>query len=171
MVYVVIGLALLLVFGPVMWLLPSKQEKELSLLRQGAILGGAKIQPVLIQTDPIYSATLARNPHLADYRWIRYQWFASEGEAGPGFAESWVQRKDRERGLVWEPRKVTSAEPAAVTGMLSPWREHQDVRFLALEVTPQSVAVVWNERTSPDEVKALSDAIRTAFFAPLAAVS
>lgn len=168
MAYVVIGLALLLVFGPVMWLLPSKQEKELSLLRQGAILGGAKIQPVLIQTDPVYSATLARNPHLADYRWIRYQWFANEGEGGQDFTESWVQRKDRERGLVWEPRKVTSKEPQAVTAMLAPWREQQDVRFLALEVAPRSVAIVWNEKTSPDEVRALSDTIRARFFAPVA---
>ncbi|MDX1692957.1 MAG: hypothetical protein R3208_04280 [Ketobacteraceae bacterium] len=164
MAYLIIIFAILLVIGPVLWLQPSKQERQLAKLRQAAMADGAKIQPISIRKDPVYSATLARNPHLDDHRWIRYQWVATENESGPAVKETWVQRKDREQGLVWEPRQVTSKEPEEVTAMLATWREHQDGRFLALELGPRSVAIVWTEKTTPQEVKELAEKIRRLFF-------
>lgn len=166
MVYVIIIAVTLLVIGPVFWLQPSKRERELSAMRQAAIVDGVRIQPVFIRKDPVYSATLARNPHLDNHTWVRYQWLAREDETGPAISETWVQRKDREKGLVWEPRKITSPEPEEVAAMLAPWREQQDVRFLALEVGPRNVAVVWNEKTSKDEIMALAAKIRELFFRP-----
>lgn len=168
MAYVIIILAMFLVIGPVLWLRPSKRERELAAMRQAAFMDGARIQPVSVRKDPVYSATLARNPHLDDHSWVRYQWTAREQETGPDVRETWVQRKDREQGLVWEPRNVTTAEPEEVAAMLAPWREQQDVRFLALEIGPRSVAVVWTEKTTQDELKALTAKIRQLFFKPVA---
>lgn len=160
MVYLLILLAIFLVIGPVFWLRPSKRERELAVFRQVAMSGGAKIQPLNIRTDPVYSGTLARNPHLADYSWVRYQWLAEEGEVGPVVKESWVQRKDREHGLVWEPRTVTTKEPEAVSEILNQWREQQDGRFLSLELGPRNVAVVWTERGDQEELAGLASQVR-----------
>ncbi|MCZ6644547.1 MAG: hypothetical protein O7G86_02950 [Gammaproteobacteria bacterium] len=44
MAWIIIGLVLLVAFGPVFWLLPSKRDKRLSALRQAARLAGLTVE-------------------------------------------------------------------------------------------------------------------------------
>ena len=163
MAYLIIFFAMVLVIGPVLWLRPSKRERELAAMRQQAILTGAKIHPMNIRRDQVYSRVLERNPHLGDETWVRYQWIAKEDETGPDIKDSWVQRKDKEQGLVWESRSIKSVENEAIEAILNPWRNHSDGRFLALELGPRNVAIVWNERADSEELKQLCGRAR-AFF-------
>ncbi|MCG8670334.1 MAG: hypothetical protein MI867_13025 [Pseudomonadales bacterium] len=160
MVYLLIFFAIFLVIGPVLWLRPSKGEQALAALRQAAIQTGAQIQPMNIREDAVYSGILQRNPHLGDHKWIRYQWMAGPNEKGPALKDTWIQRKDPEEGLVWEPRSVHTEEDALVAAVLESWRTNQDVRFLALELGPRNVCLVWNEKGSPQEVAAFGESIK-----------
>lgn len=160
MAYLIIFLAMFLVIGPVIWLRPSKREREQAALRQVAIKDGARIQPISLRRDPVYSGILERNPHIDEHVWYRYQWVAREKEKGPFIKDSWIQRKDKEQGLVWEPRDVHSQESESIKQILEAWRQTQDVRFLALELGPRNVAIVWNEKGSQEELAALGEKVR-----------
>ncbi|MCG8313185.1 MAG: hypothetical protein MI976_08215 [Pseudomonadales bacterium] len=163
MAYLIIFFAMVLVIGPVLWLRPSKRERELAAMRQQAMLTGAKVHPMNIRRDPVYSRILERNPHLGDDTWVRYQWIAKEDEIGPDIKDSWIQRKDKEQGLVWEPRSIKSSENETIEAILNRWRENSDGRFLALELGPRNVAIVWNERADSEELKRMC-ALARAFF-------
>ena len=160
MAYLIIFFAMMLVIGPVLWLRPSKRERDLALMRQQAALSGAKVHPINISRDQVYSGILQRNPHLGNDNWVRYQWIAKEKETGPSIKDAWIQRKDREVGLVWEPREIKTKETPAIEALLQPWRESQDGRFLALELGPRNVAIVWNERAAKEELEPLFEQVR-----------
>lgn len=146
MVYLIIGLAMILVIGPIFWLRPSPRERELAMFRAKAFETGFKVQPLNVRTDKFYSHVLARNPHLADDQWVRYSRTAKEDEIAPDIREKWVQRKDREGTLFWEPSSVQSVPPENVQVLLEGWAKTQAEGVLALEFGPRTVSVVWNER-------------------------
>lgn len=161
MVWLLIGLAMVMIAGPIMWLRPNKRERRLANMRQQAFMTGGKCHPINIRKDSFYQKTLARNPHLADYPWIRYEWVANEQQTGPEVKDRWVQRRTQEGELVWEPNVVTSQEYPALTNMLKPWRDQQDGRFLSVELGPRSVAVVWTEQGDQETVDNLAQQVQT----------
>lgn len=159
MVYLIIGLAMFLVIGPIFWLRPSRRERELAQFRAKAFEAGFKVQPLNVRTDNFYSQVLARNPHLADDQWVRYSRTAKEDEVAPDVREKWVQRKDRAGELFWEPQSIKSAPPEKVQGLLEGWAKAQTEGVLALEFGPRTVSIVWNERGGNEMLETLLGAV------------
>lgn len=161
MVWLFIVLAMVLMVGPIMWLRPNKRQRRLASLRQAAFSTGANCFPINIQKDAFYSKTLARNPHLDQQRWVRYEWVADDEDSGPSQKERWVQRRDLQDGtLLWESGSVQSVETRPIAALLTEWREHQDSRFLSLELGPRSVAIVWDEQGDSAELEAMASHVK-----------
>lgn len=153
MVYIIIILAMAMVVGPIFWIRPSPKEKRLASFRSLAMERGIKVEPISLKSDAYYSRVAERNLHVSDYQWVRYRRIAKEGEIGSSIRGQWTQRKDREGQLQWEPDPVTLKESALVTQFLAPWRESQDVCFLALEFGPRAISVVWTEEGEVTDVQ------------------
>ena len=155
MVYLIIILAMAMVVGPVLLIRPSPKEKRIAKFRALAMERGIKVEPISLASNEYYKRVSERNLHVADYQWVRYRRISKEGEAGAAVRGQWTQRKDRQGLLLWEPDPVTLAEPEAIKAYIDPWRENQDMRFLALEFGPRTVSVVWTEEGSVGDVEAL----------------
>lgn len=156
----IIGLAMLFIVGPVLMLRPSPRERRLARIRLLAQQHRIKVQPLYLRRDPVFSHTLERNPHLPDAGWSRYQLVAAENQTGPSIKGKWIQRRTPEGRLVWEAQDVRQQSCAAIDAVLSQWQQAQQPDFLALELGPRSVAVVWNEKGDAPEVEALSQQLQ-----------
>ncbi|MBA57333.1 MAG: hypothetical protein CMK89_23035 [Pseudomonadales bacterium] len=160
MVYLIIGLAMLFILGPVFMLRPSARERRLARIRQRAMADHVVISPISLNRDKKFSTLLQRNPHIDVYRWYRYQLVAREDQVGPSVKGEWLQRKTREGNLVWETSDVKIKTPRAVEQIIEGWQQQQTEDFLALELGPRSVAIVWNERGDLAEVETLLENLK-----------
>lgn len=155
MIYIIIGVAMLFILGPIFMMRPSPRERRLARIRQYATAQKVSVNPVSLQKDDKFGRLLERNPHINQHQWFRYQLVAEENQSGPSVKGEWFQRKTKEGPLVWESRDVRQQTPAAVQQMLEQWQEHQSVQFLYVQLGPRSVSIVWNERGDLPEVEAL----------------
>lgn len=160
MVYLIIGLAMLFILGPVFMLRPSARERRLARIRQRALAEHVVISPISLTRDTKFNAQLQRNPHIDGHRWYRYQLVAREDQTGPSVKGEWLQRKTRDGTLVWESSDVTLTAPPAVQALIEQWQQQQTEDFLALELGPRSAAIVWNERGDEAEVTQLLDDLK-----------
>lgn len=154
-IFLLVGFVLLLVIGPVMALRPSPRERRLGRLRAVTQQHRVKVQPMLLRKNPQFSATLERNPHLANFSWSGYQLVADEGQTGPSITGQWVQRRTSEGRFVWESVDVLQKSIPAVDAVLARWEQTQQSDFLSLQLGPRYVTVVWNEKGDADEAEAL----------------
>ena len=155
--FLIILLAMLFIAGPVLMLRPSDRERRLSRIRLLAQQRRINVRPLFLRRDPVYSATLERNPHLENFSWARYQLVAMEEQTGPSIKGTWVQRKTPEGPLVWEPQDIRQKSVPAIEALINQWQAEQKPDFLALELGPRSAALVWNEKGDVAEVEALCD--------------
>ena len=153
MVYIIIILAMAMVIGPIFWIRPSPRERRIASFRSLVMGKGIKVEPISLLSDEYYHRVAERNLHVSDYQWVRYRRVVKEGKVGVSICGQWTQRKDRDGKLHWEPDPVTLQEPVQVTQVLAPWRESQDVRFLALEFGPRTASVVWTEQGDSADVQ------------------
>ncbi len=153
--FLIVGLAMLFIAGPILMLRPSPRERRLARIRLVAQQQRVKVQPIFIRKDTVYSSTLERNPHLDGYSWCRYQLVAEENQTGPSVKGKWIQRKTPAGQLVWEPQDVKQASNAVVDALLERWVQAQSVNFLALELGPRSASILWNESGEVPEVESL----------------
>lgn len=160
MVYVIIALAILFILGPVLMLRPSARERREARIRQRAMGESVLISPISLIRDKKFNALLQRNPHIDDFRWMRYQMVATEKQTGPSVKGEWLQRKTRDGQLVWEPTDVKQKAPVEVQQLIEQWQQQQAEDFLALELGPRSVSIVWNERGDLPEVEALLEHLK-----------
>ncbi|MEE2731612.1 MAG: hypothetical protein VYA55_12400 [Pseudomonadota bacterium] len=160
MIYLIIGLAMLFILGPVFMLRPSARERRLARIRQRAMADHVVISPISLNKDKKFNALLQRNPHIDVYRWYRYQLVAREEQTGPSVKGDWLQRKTRDGNLVWETPDVKITAPAAVTQLIDTWQQQQTEDFLALELGPRSASIVWNERGDLAEVEILVENLK-----------
>jgi len=156
----IIGLAMLFIVGPVLMLRPSPRERRLARIRLLAQQQRIKVQPLYLRRDPVFSQTLERNPHLPDAGWSRYQLVAAENQTGPSIKGKWIQRRTPEGQLVWEAQDIRQQSCAVIDALLNQWQQAQQPDFLALELGPRSVAIVWNEKGDAPEVEALSQQLQ-----------
>ena len=87
--------------------------------------------------------------------WSRYQLVGNENQTGPSIKGTWVQRKTPEGRLVWESQDVRQQSNAVIDAVLARWEQAQQPDFLALELGPRSVSIVWNEKGDSAETEAL----------------
>lgn len=153
--FLLIGFALLLVIGPVMALRPSPRERRLARLREVAQQHRVKIQPIGLRQHPQFSATLERNPHLANFSWSGYQLVAEEGQRGPSINGQWIQRRNAEGRYLWESVDVRQKTTPVVDAVLARWEQAQRPDFLSLTLGPRSVTLVWNEQGDTAEAEAV----------------
>ena len=153
--FVIIGLAMLCILGPILMLRPSPRERRLARIRLLAQQRKVKVQPIFLRRDPVYRAALERNPHLEDFSWSRYQKVAEENQTGPSIKGKWIQRKTPEGNLVWEPQEVLQKSNTTIDAFLAQWVQQQEPDFLALELGPRSVSIVWSEQGDSAETEAL----------------
>ena len=151
----IIGLAMLFIVGPILMLRPSPRERRLARIRLLAQQRRVRVQTLFLRKDAHYSATLERNPHLGDFTWSRYQLVGNENQTGPSIKGTWVQRKTPEGRLVWEAQDVRQQSNAVIDAVLARWEQAQQPDFLALELGPRSVSIVWNEKGDSAETEAL----------------
>ena len=160
MVYLIIGLAMLFILGPVFMLRPSARERRLARIRQRAMADHVLVSPISLNKDKKFNALLQRNPHIDVYRWFRYQLVAREDQTGPSVKGDWLQRKTRDGNLVWECPDVKIKMPQAVEKIIDGWQQKQTEDFLVLELGPRSVAIVWNEQGDLAEVETLLEHLK-----------
>lgn len=160
MVYLIIGLAMLFILGPVFMLRPSARDRRLARIRQRALADGVVISPISLTRDKKFNALLQRNPHVDVYRWFRYQLVATDNQTGPSVKGAWLQRKTREGSLVWESADVKLKTPAEVQALIDEWQQQQTEDFLALELGPRSASMVWNERGDEAEADKLVQSLK-----------
>lgn len=153
--FLIIGLAMLFILGPILMLRPSPRERRLARIRQVAQQHKIKVQPLFLRSDPVFGATLERNLHLDDYSWSRYQLVAEENQTGPSIKGKWIQRKTPEGKLVWESADVRQQSNLVIDAVLTQWDQLQRPDFLALELGPRSASIVWNEKGEEAETQAL----------------
>jgi hypothetical protein len=158
-IFLLIGFVMLLILGPVMMLRPSPRERRLARIRQVAQQYRVKVQPLLLRQDTQFSPVLERNPHLADFSWSRFQRIADEGQSGPSLHGKWIQRKIPQGRFVWESADVRQKTNPAIDAVLAQWEQAQQPDFLALELGPRSVSIVWNEKGDSAEAEALCQLI------------
>jgi len=161
MVAFIIILAMAMVVGPILWIRPSPKERRIAAFRSIAMGRGVKVEPISLISNTYYKRVSERNLHVADYQWVRYRRIAKKGEVGPSIKGQWTQRKDRSGQLLWEPDPVTLKESEQVTALLSDWRERQDIRFLALELGPRTVSIVWTEQGDEQDVTQIIATLET----------
>ena len=154
-IWIIIAVSMLFIVGPILMLRPSPRERRLARIRQLAQQQRVDIKPIFLRRDPVYAATLERNPHLADHDWARYQLVAEEKQTGPSIKGKWIQRKTPEGQLVWEAQDIRQTPVPAVDALLARWQAAQSPDFLALELGPRSVTLVWNEKGDVAEVEAV----------------
>lgn len=159
--FLIIALAALVVISPILMLRPSQRERRLTRIRQLAREQRVQVQPLFLRRDPHYSATLERNLHLDGFSWARYQLVADEKQTGPSVKGVWVQRKTPEGTLVWEPRDIRQVSHPAVDALLANWSHAQKPDFLALELGPRSVSILWNEQGDTAEAGALCQQLQS----------
>ena len=160
MVYLIIGLAMMFIVGPVLMLRPSPRERRQTRIRQHALAQKVAISPISLQRNEKYNRLLQRNPHIENHHWSRYQLVAEEDQTGPSVKGEWVQRKTKEGSLVWEASDVRQTTPPQVAQLLQHWQQNQIGDFLQLELGPRQVAIVWNERGDLEQVKALCEQLQ-----------
>lgn len=160
MIYGIIALALLFIIGPIVTLRPSARECRQQRIRQYAMQHGVQVSPVSLRKNEKFNRLMQRNPHIGEFTWFRYQVIAEEGQPSPSVKGEWVQRKDKEGALLWEPTNVLQQTPTQVAAVLAQWQANQSVDFLLLELGPRSASIVWNERGDLDEVKDLCDQLQ-----------
>ena len=160
MIYLIIGLAMLFILGPVFMLRPSARDRRLARIRQRAMADHVLVSPISLLKDKKFNAQLQRNPHIDVYRWFRYQLVAREDQTGPSVKADWLQRKNREGQLVWDTADVKITTPPAVAQIIADWQQRQTEDFLALELGPRSAAIVWNEQGDLAEVEALLEHLK-----------
>lgn len=160
-VWVIIAVSMLFIVGPVLMLRPSPRERRLARIRQVAQQQRVEVQPVFLRRDPVFSATLARNPHLESRDWARYRRVATASQTGPAIHGRWIQRKTPEGVLVWEPQDVRQRPVPAVEALLARWQTEQCVDFLAVELGPRNVSLVWSEQGDVAEVEAVCHQLDT----------
>lgn len=159
-IWIIIAVSMLFILGPILMLRPSPRERRLALIRQLAQRQRVNIQPIFLRSDPVFSVTQERNPHLAEYSWARYQLVADENQTGPSIKGKWVQRRTPEGPLVWEAQDIRQQSVPAIDALLARWQQEQKPDFLALELGPRSVALVWNEKGEAAEVEAVCQQLR-----------
>jgi len=161
MVYLFIFFVILLALGPVLWFRPTPRDKRLSALRLAAKSEGLELQVVNVDTDKIYGPIAERNPDIRYVQWMRYRLSAKRGQQqAQGMTGKWIQRRDRDNHLWWEPDNLHLKESDLVASILEPWRKNQDDRYLALELTSVSAGVVWNEEGSLDDLADICAGLR-----------
>ena len=153
--FLILGLAMLFIVGPVLMLRPSPRERRLARIRLAAQQRRVKVTPIFIRKDAVYGAVLERNPHLDGYSWSRYQLVGEENQTGPSIKGKWIQRKTPQGRLVWEPQDVLQKSVPAIDAVLGQWEQQQQVDFLALELGPRSASIVWNESGEAEAAEAL----------------
>lgn len=159
-IWIIIAVSMLFIVGPILMLRPSPRERRLARIRQLAQQQRVNIQPIFLRRDPVFSATLERNPHLAEHSWARYQRVAEENQTGPSIKGKWVQRRTPEGQLVWEAQDIRQTSAPAIDAVLARWQQEQKPDFLALELGPRSVTLVWNEKGDVAEVEAVCQQLR-----------
>ena len=160
MVYLFIFFVILLALGPVLWFRPTLRDKRLSVLRLAAKSEGLELQVVNVGTDKTYGPIAERNPEITHVKWMRYRLSAKGGQRAQGMTGRWIQRRDRNNDLWWEPDNLDLKESDSVASILEPWRKNQDDRFLALELTPVTASVVWNEEGDADDLADICTGLR-----------
>jgi len=160
MVYVIVGLAILMMLGPVLMLRPTERERREARIRQRALAEHVVISPISLKTDKKYNALLQRNPHIDQCRWHRYQLVAQEDQVGPSVKGDWLQRKTRDGQLVWEPSDPRLQMPPALADLIGRWQQEQQGDFLAIELGPRSVSIIWNEKGDLPQVEQLLDQLK-----------
>jgi len=160
MVYLFIIFVILVALGPILWSRPTPRDKRLSALRLAAKSEGLELQAVNVDTDRIYGPIAERNPDITHVKWMRYQLSAKRGQLAQGMTGRWIQRRDRNNYLWWEPDNLRLKESDLVASILEPWRKNQDDRYLALELTSVTAGVVWDEEGSLDDLVDICTALR-----------
>jgi hypothetical protein len=153
--WIIIAIVLLAAFGPVLWILPSRQDRRLTALRQAAREAGLVVELKRIpKTNPtaeerVSAGGAVREPvrNVAAYqhmlpRKIRHlpAWrlLASEG-AQAGTLEGWV----------FDPAQRPEAGPfPRLLALLEPWLAALPAGVLGAEATARSVLVFWSEGAS-----------------------
>ncbi len=155
MIYLIIGLAMLFILGPIFMLRPSPRDRRLARVRQHAMTQKVVVSPISLRKSEKFQRLLERNPHIDGYQWFRYQVVAEENQTGPSVKGEWVQRKTKDGSLVWEASDVRQQTPAVVAELIEQWQQNQSMEFLQVELGPRNAAIIWNEQGDLPEVEAL----------------
>lgn len=155
MVYLIIGLAMLFILGPIFMLRPSPRERRLARIRQYAMEQKVVIRPVSLLKEEQFKKLQQRNPHIDQFKWFRYQLVAEQEDIGPSVKGRWTQRKTKDGVLVWEAEDIRQETPSIVEALLQQWQQNQSEDFLQLELGPRNVCVVWSEAGDLPEVETL----------------
>lgn len=164
-VWLIVALGLLVAFGPIVWLMPSKRDRQLAKLREAARRAGLVVElvrvPVLdarpeervsaggVARDAQRSCTAYRLPvHGVDD--VAPGWFVLRDAAGADPLPGWTRHPERRpRGLPSDAGPYWTRVGRAVATL--------EERCVALECTPASVTWYWLENAgqrAPAEVVA-----------------
>ena len=179
MAWIVIALVLLIAFGPVLWLLPSKRDKRLSALRARARQEGLVVEmkrlpkPTPELHERVTAGGVVKNPVIdcASYnqifrRRLRYQpgWrlVRGDGEEDPFPGWRFDERPDGNSGRQFLADMLKATEQLV---------KNLPDDVIGLQVSPARVSVYWleNPGTNVDSVADLAALLRR-FEADLLAV-
>ncbi len=165
MVWLIVALGLLVAFGPIFWLMPSRRDRQLARLREAARRAGLVVELVRVPVldarpeERVSAGGVARDAQrpCAAYRLPVHGldeaapgWFLLRDATGTDPLPGWTCHPERPpRGLPGDPRSYWTRVGQAVAAL--------EQRCVALECTPAGVTWYWLEnpgRPTPDEVVA-----------------
>jgi hypothetical protein len=171
MTWIVIAVVLLIAFGPILWMLPTKRDKRLSALRTRARAEGMTVEmrhvpkPDPTPEERVSAGGRKREPyiecaaygigfgrklrHLPAWRIVR----VSSGDGADPFP-GW--RYDR------RPAGENRAHLEAMLALTRPFLERLPTGVVAVEVDPRMTLVYWREPPGSDveTVSAMADGVR-----------
>lgn len=153
MVWLIVALGLLVAFGPIVWLMPSRRDRQLAKLREAARRAGLVVELVRVPTldarpeERVSAGGVARDAQRActAYRLPVHGvdegapgWFLLRDAAAANPLRGWTRHPERPaRRLPSDAGPYWTRVGRAVAGL--------EERCLALECTPATVTWYWLE--------------------------
>lgn len=150
-VWLVMVFIALVVVGSVMWVRPSPRDQKLAKWRRDAIMAGLKVRMQTLKAEPKNSGI------RDDVEGISYEWFNPEPNKTD--TTTWVIVKTDAwlkdglpQGWSWYAQEV-DIDPAKIAQII----QALPMEVNAIERTPISSRVIWNESGKDFDAKALKE--------------
>jgi hypothetical protein len=155
MVYVIIGVALLLIIVPIIGVLPSAQQKAQMRMRNAARAAGVSVDLTSIDDPNPKQEKYTSNTGKALPAVLKVAAYRVQRNRGGDWRQlpkvDWCLNKTREEGWQWAP-----SAPEAMSDELRQWLpaavESLPADVEQVQETEYNIMVHWHERTEGDEV-------------------
>ncbi|GAA6133272.1 hypothetical protein NBRC116188_00610 [Oceaniserpentilla sp. 4NH20-0058] len=154
-VWVVIAVVALVVVGSVVWVRPSPRDQKLAKWRGSAIMAGLKVRMQTLKAEPKNSGI------RDDVEGITYEWYNPKPDKSDQLTWAVVKTDGWLKDGLPDGWSWYSTESKDIAEQIAEIIEQCPVEVNALERTPRSSRVIWNENGKEFNPEQLRDYLET----------